>query len=167
MAYHHCPESFAINAGARRAIGATQYQRRCICSVLAANIPLRFEHVVCVSFFFCAQVNIEDAELLNSWQRRREEYRQRKRLTAHREKDTLAQLEAFKRRLREKNDDDGGEGAAASKDGEEAAKAGTSGRDTQEVRRRIFLTWNVTKIVVTGTLGWQRSTRASRLGTAR
>lgn len=50
------------------------------------------------------QVNVEDAELLNAWERKRQEYKQSKRLTAHRQKDTLAKLLTFTAKLKSKPD---------------------------------------------------------------
>ncbi|KAK9819770.1 hypothetical protein WJX72_002180 [[Myrmecia] bisecta] len=46
------------------------------------------------------QVNVEDAELLSAYQRKQQEYKQRKKLTQHREKDTLARLAKFSAALK-------------------------------------------------------------------
>ena len=43
----------------------------------------------------CAQVLLEDAELLTAWQRRQAEYKARRKLTGKREADVLSQLSAF------------------------------------------------------------------------
>eukprot|EP00887_Chlorella_sp_A99_P005820 scaffold1.g5820.t1 len=46
------------------------------------------------------QIKIADAELLTEWERRRQEYKQRKRLGGAREKDTAAKLAEFTQRLK-------------------------------------------------------------------
>ena len=48
------------------------------------------------------QVKVADAELLTDWQRKNKEYKQRHALTAHRETDTLARLQKFKKALEQK-----------------------------------------------------------------
>lgn len=42
---------------------------------------------------------MENSELLTDWQRNRAEYKQRKRLTGSREKETLAKLNMFKAKM--------------------------------------------------------------------
>lgn len=42
---------------------------------------------------------VENVELLTDWQRRRAEYKQRKRLTGGREKETLAKLKQFQAKM--------------------------------------------------------------------
>lgn len=46
------------------------------------------------------QIQVQDSELLSDWQRRRAEYRARKRLGGAREKDTMAKLSKFTSKLR-------------------------------------------------------------------
>ena len=54
------------------------------------------------SIHVCVQVKVADAELLTDWQRKNKEYKQRHALTAHRETDTLARLQKFKKALEQK-----------------------------------------------------------------
>ena len=54
------------------------------------------------SIRMCVQVKVADAELLTDWQRKNKEYKQRHALTAHRETDTLARLQKFKKALEQK-----------------------------------------------------------------
>ena len=53
-------------------------------------------------FQLLVQVKVADAELLTDWQRKNKEYKQRHALTAHRETDTLARLQKFKKALEQK-----------------------------------------------------------------
>ena len=45
------------------------------------------------------QLHVQDAELLSGWERKREEYKERKRLGGGREKDTLSKLKNFQSKL--------------------------------------------------------------------
>lgn len=54
------------------------------------------------------QIRIHDSELLSDWQRRRAEYKARKRLGGAREKDTMAKLSQFTAKLRSGGGDGGG-----------------------------------------------------------
>jgi hypothetical protein len=74
--------------------------------------------------FLGSQVNVEDAELLTAWQRKREEYKQRKKVAGSRERDTLAKLKAYQESLKERRAKAAQRAPAPSAD----EQPGTSGR---------------------------------------
>jgi len=75
------------------------------------------------------QIQVQDKELLTRWDQRRQEYKERKRLGGHREKDTMAKLDLFMSKLKSKKQAvngsaGGGEDVAPMKSVEEAVIEG-------------------------------------------
>ncbi|PSC77004.1 peptidyl-prolyl cis-trans isomerase CYP57-like [Micractinium conductrix] len=74
------------------------------------------------------QIKVADSELLTDWERKRQEYKQRKRLGGSREKQTLARLAAFQQELKVSAQPGGADAAGK----EPAAAAAAGGQEQQQ-----------------------------------
>ena len=73
-------------------------------------------------------MQVADSELLTDWERKRQEYKQRKRLGGSREKQTLARLAAFQQELKVSAQPGGADAAGK----EPAAAAAAGGQEQQQ-----------------------------------
>ena len=96
------------------------------------------------------QGNAEDKALLNAWERRRHEYKERKRLTGNREKDTLSKLHGFLDKLKSgknKKVEGGGGGDGDGDDDnnnhesktDEEGEKGYDGKIDKEIDHRAYM----------------------------
>lgn len=94
------------------------------------------------------QIKIADAELLTEWERRRQEYKQRKRLGGAREKDTAAKLAEFTQRLKAAGAKAAAKGAEEERkqqDEEGGKEAGYDGKVRKDIDHRAYMpaAWRV------------------------
>ncbi|PRW58227.1 peptidyl-prolyl cis-trans isomerase CYP57 [Chlorella sorokiniana] len=99
------------------------------------------------------QIKVADSELLTDWERKRQEYKQRKRLGGSREKETLARLAKFRQGLKSKpvpapekagaeaERQQGAQPAAASEQQQQQGKdnAGYSGKVREDIDHRAYM----------------------------
>lgn len=99
------------------------------------------------------QIKVADSELLTDWERKRQEYKQRKRLGGSREKETLQRLARFKQELKAKAPEPAAEAAPAQQQQAQPAApaaaqqgdAGYSGKVREDIDHRAYMpaAWRV------------------------